>query len=128
MIVTDLAAKQQNEGTLINRYASDKAPKPPEDGSWEKYSGVPLLPRRSPWITKYEDVESSDPKVSNSQVVATSKNIADLTYTFSGGGTSSSGVTTPVISESALISAVTQPSVIAAILAALPVIEFTCPE
>lgn len=127
MIYTDQTAREQNEGRLMNRFALDLEPVKPETGSWEATSGLPVLPRRSPWITQYEDVESMNPRVSNSQVVATSKNIADLAYTFSKGATSS-GPVQSTISESSLISAVTQPAVISAIVAALPVVEFSCPE
>jgi hypothetical protein len=128
MITTDLAAQQQGMGMLMNRNAEDKEPMRAQEGSWEAISGTPLVPRRSPWVTQYEDSESLNPVVSNSQVPATTKNIADLAYMFSGGATSGSGVSTPSISESSLISAVTQPAVIAAIVAALPIIDFKCPE
>lgn len=127
MINTDQAAIQQNQNRLMHRFALDKEPLQAERGSWEAFSGTPLLPRRSPWTTLYEDIESADPKVSNSQVVATSKNIADLSYTFAGGAVAATGGSAS-ISESALLAAVTQPAVIAAIVAALPVVEFSCPE
>ena len=125
MITFDYAARQQNEGSLMNRYALDGDPAQAQEGSWEALSGLPVLPRRSPWITQYEDVESDNPKVSNMQVPATSQNIADLAYMFSRGTTTSAPAS---ISESALIAAVTQPNVITAIVNALPVVEFSCPE
>jgi len=124
VITTDIAAEQQRMGMLMNRVARDNESAPPQDSTWEASVGASAHPRRSPWMTLYEDPEAQNPAVSDTQVLATSKNILDLAKIPRGGGGATGGSS---LSQSELIAAVTQPAVIAAIVAALPIIDFKCP-
>jgi len=121
MIVLDHSASQQRRGTLINRYAYDEEEKIESSVAWEDYVRLPVVPRRSPWRTVGEDIESSSPTVSQEKVALTPSNITTITSPIATQQSSA-------IDQSVLISAVTQPSVISAIVAALPIIEFSCPE
>lgn len=122
MIVFDHAANQQRLGTLVNRYAYDPEEEKPQNISWEEYVNFPVLPRRSPWRTVGEDVESTNPTVSDGQVSVTSSNVSSVVLTGPITTTSSN------IDQSALIAAIQTPAVVAAIVAALPIVEFSCPE
>lgn len=121
MIVSDHSASQQRRGTLVNRYAHDQEDAIAKGTAWEDYVGIGVVPRRSPWRTVGEDIESANPTVSDDKVSITPQNIQTVSTTI----TQSAPAT---IDQNALIAAVTQGAVIAAIVAALPVVEFSCPE
>lgn len=123
MIVLDHSAALQNQKRIMNRYAADEVDPDfrtqiERSITWEDKIGMKVYPRRSPWRTVNEDTESSDPKVSDKQVPATTQNIQNVTYVSSGGGVSStSGGSSYSIDQ-----------IVAAVIAALPVVDFECPS
>ena len=123
MITVDRAAEQQNEGMLMNRYAKDGGGVDPDKETIDAFFGTTIYPRRSPWVTEYEDTGSDNPRVSERQVPATIQNIADIAYKFS----PASQAPQSTISTSSLIAAITDPAVIRAIVDALPIVDFECP-
>lgn len=138
MIFFDHAARQQNEDRIMNRSAPDfkdyrEDRQAEEKGiSWEDYIGIPVAPRRSPWRTANEDPESYNPKVSEKQVAATTQNIGSVNYSNTSSVSTPTSGSTGSINEAALQEAVLSPAIIQqitqAVLAALPIVEFSCPD
>jgi len=142
MITLDYAAQQQNRELLINRMAPDHIDYREErqdaekNVSYEDLVGIPVAPRRSPWNTLNEDPEAANPKVSDKQVPATTQNLSSVAYQSTGGEASTSGGGSQAVSQSALEAALPAAlnnealiqQITNAVLAALPIVEFTCPE
>jgi hypothetical protein len=133
MIAFDHAARLQNRDLLMNRNAPDyidyreERAKEERGISWEDHVGTPALPRRSPWNTANEDIESARPAASDKQVNTTPQNIQSVASTSGGATSSGSGISQSSL-EAAVFDAAFIQRLTQSVLAALPIVEFTCPE
>lgn len=117
----DKVQELQRRNQIMPKYAPDQDEPLQEQVTWEEMVNQPIAPRRSSWRTPGVDDFDLLAQVSEQKNPVTGSSASlSLRPTVTG------------VSEEQVLAIVTSPSVIAtitqAVIAALPIVDFKCPE